>query len=298
MSERVSGGDRSDVASHGACVDAAAPEIYTPCVTYARGPEYEDSGDPQWIEPEIREGGALEPDAYIGWGRWRARIFPPDVNVADSNPLVLGRHGLMVAVDRLFQALSTMPATLPVESTLPPSESPTAKAIVAVFDALEWVHSLHDHLESNVYTTPSAMDPEIGPYVEGLLAARNASHHGLRRVVGFTPVAMSVYKVDGGRWVHSGEYMDRPTVQLRWVRDLPPRSEAKESDRAVLRSSTQIANYSQHLAGRDVRNTFLAARAFFFNSISGLLVPPDALYGPAEHPPPIDPAVVVRSDKK
>lgn len=265
-------------------------------MSYSRGPDYADSGDPEWIEPEIKAGGALEPDFYVGWGRWRARIFPPDDHISDNQPLALGLSGLAIAVTRLFEILGNLPSPLPDETGQNPGETPTVKAIVAVYDALEWVHSLNDHLtRAKTYQFASEIDAELGPYVEGLLAARNASHHGLRRVVGFVPVEMSIYKVHGNRWVHTGGYTDGAAItQLRWVRALPPRPEAGEQDRPVLRYADQIAAYVEHLAGRDVHNTFRAAGAFFFDAVRGRDVDPDTLYGPAHHPPPIDPDVMQR----
>ncbi len=244
----------------------------------------------------MKAGGALEPDLYMGWGRWRARIFPSDDHVSDNQPLALGLSGLAVAVTRLFEILANLPSPLPDENGQNPGGTPTVKAIVAVYDALEWVHSLNDHLTSaNAYRPASEIDAELGPYVEGLLAARNASHHGLRRVVGFVPVEMSIYKVHGNRWIHTGTYTDGSAItQLRWVRALPPRPEPGEQDKPVLRYADQIAAYVEHLAGRDVHNTFRAAGAFFFDAVRGRDADPDTLYGPAHHPPPIDPVVLQR----
>ncbi|MFE4948668.1 hypothetical protein ACFQ9V_01020 [Leifsonia sp. NPDC056665] len=202
-----------------------------------------------------------------------------------------------MAIDRLFRVLGALPATLPDENNLKPSETPTAQAIVAVFDALEWVHSLHDHLRSDGrYGRPSDLDEDLGNYVEGLIGARNASHHGLRRVVGFVPVAMSVYKVEGGRGVHTGSYAEAsPLLQLRWLRFLPQRPEEIHQEKPILRVTDQITAYEEHLAGRDVRNRFTAALAFFFDALEGRRSSPDTLHGPAENPPPIDPAVIRRS---
>lgn len=267
-------------------------------MAYARGPEFDESGDPTWIEPEIQVGGALEGDSYTGWGRWRARIYPPSAHISDSNPLTIGRVGLWTAVNRVSQVLNSLATSLPDEEAMKPSESPTLQAVVAVADALEWVHSLHDHLTyKGEYRRPSELDAELGPYIEGLIGARNASHHGLRRVVGFVTVPMSVYAVKGRRWVHTGTYAETaPSLQLRWIQSLPPRSERRERGKPALRYADQIDAFERNLAGRDVRNTFNASIAFFFSAIAQQTWSPDTLYGPAAAPPPIDPAVLRRSD--
>jgi len=184
------------------------------------------------------------------------------------------------------------------EQPTSPSQDPIVKAIVAAYEALEWVHSLDEHLIlDGKYSRASSLDPVNGPLVEGAIGARNASHHGLRRVIGIVHVARPIYAAIGARWVHQGTYADGESdLQIRWVRDLPMRIEEGAEEVSAIRSTRQLQNFNEHLAGREVRHTFNAIAAFFFHSIMGRSAPPEMFFGPAAHPPPIDPDSVQVSE--
>lgn len=265
----------------------------------AVGPEFGESGDPAWGEAPLRDRGAYsEIDIYTGWGRWKERIYPSDPHAADSNPFALGRFGLQMASMRLHQALRPPEESAGEVDAKDLHHRRTTAAIVAVYDALEWVHSLHDHLiESGRYKRPADVDATYGPYVEGVIGARNASHHGLRRVVGFIDVARPIYAAKGTRWVHTGTYADRdPDRQLRWVETLPVRSETGADKTQALRYASQSSAFEQHLAGREVRNTFAAVNAFYFYALDGKEPPADHFFGPMINLPPIDPQSLKEQD--
>lgn len=246
------------------------------------GPEFLDSGDPEWGEAPLREDGAFSGvDLYVGWGRWRERIYPSGTHPADSDPLALGRTGLRVAFAQLHTALfpGNRADPQPGSATNDLLEATTV-AVQAVYEALEWAHSLHDYLVKNGrYSKPTEINAELGAYVAGALGARNASHHGLRRVVGFVDVPRPIYAARASRWVHTGTYADTAVDrQLRWVKKLPP---------PPLDHAWQEKAYEDHLAGREVRNTFAALLGFFIWVIDGHPVPSGLLYGPGNDWPPI-----------
>lgn len=254
------------------------------------GPEFNESGDPEWIEPEYREGGAFSGDQYSNYGRWRERLFPIGDHAADSNPLHLGRVGLHQAMVRLHDAFSVIGgyAAADVLNRLGGSD-PTVLAIIATYDALEWVHSLDDHLKrTGRYKRATAIDQVHGPYVLGAVGARNASHHGLRRVVGVVDVPRAVYKAEGRRWVHTGTYNTQFTdIQVRWTEFLPLESGGDSPN--PLRYPDQEQAFRDYLAGRDVRNTFNSILTFFSYSLEGSTPDVSLIFGPAVNPPPIDP---------
>lgn len=238
----------------------------------------------------MKPGGAYPGDIYVAPGRWRERLAPPNPSSFDDTPLTVGRSGLASALSRLRGALYPMVA--PGQSrTQQQSDQALLSAVTATYDALEWVHSLDEHLRvSGRYTTALSEDPTCGGFVEGAIGARNASHHGLRRVVGFVDVPSPKYVAEGRRWTHTGEYDSTWSVaQVRWVSQLPLRTEPKETGKSALRWTKQEQSFIEHLAGRDVRNTFNALTAFFFYALDGKPLPSDLFFGPATSPPPIDP---------
>ncbi|GAA1437982.1 hypothetical protein GCM10009616_40640 [Microlunatus lacustris] len=159
------------------------PPDYTP---RAIGPVDPVTGDLTWIAPILRDGGGVQGDHYISSGRVGERIFPSDRNPADWNHYVVGRIGLRHAWQRLWSATARNSFEPPAnEVDDPAGQDPLAQVIVALYEALEWIHSLHEHLHlDGKYSNPSDLDPIAGQTVSGLLGARNASHHGMRRVVG------------------------------------------------------------------------------------------------------------------
>lgn len=151
------------------------------------GPELEDSGDPQWIQPEYAAGGALPGDGYLSYGRWRERIPPTATHPADLNPRTMCRAGLRQALRRLFEAMSLPHST--VAAAGPVDDDPTVRAIIATYDALEWVHTFNEYARAaSLYRNATDLDPVNGSFVEGAIGARNASHHGMRRVIGIVEV--------------------------------------------------------------------------------------------------------------
>lgn len=273
--------------------------------TIVPGPEDLESGDPAWIEPELRSQGALNGDGYSAYGRWKARYYSEDAHLADTHPLTVGLVGLRAAMARLEREVLDMakrwreardaPATIEPEEPGPaptaPNDDPIVRAVVAVYDALEWIHSLDEHLKNaGVYANAADIDPVAGAFVEGAIGARNASHHGLRRVVGAVSVPPSAYVAVGRRWLLDREAAPEPTVvQVRWVNELPRRTEAKHAGKPALRIPQQEAAYADHLAGREVRNTLLTCWGFFLYRIHGEPIPEGMVFTPAAGPPPIDP---------
>ncbi len=247
----------------------------------AVGPEFEESGDPAWIAPQVATGGARPVDLYIARGRWKERAYPPDLSQRTyrrDDPLSLGRTGLDEAVGRLTRLLPLSDG--PEAGSI--STADLACAIAATYDVLEWVHSLNEYLVQieQRYKTASEIDKVHGPFVEGAIGARNAAHHGLRRVVSVVWLGAPIYRVDGYRWVHTGTYTDDVTPSVRWLQKLPG---------PALRFDEQRRNYEAHLSGRDVRGTVLRLHDFFFQTVDGRPAANTNLDNPAYHPAPIDP---------
>lgn len=253
------------------------------------GPEFNDSGDPAWIEPPLAVGYALPGDQYTGYGRWRERIFPTETHLADKNPLTIGRVGLRRALARLDEVLS--PSTQSPENPVTPNEDELVSAMVGLYDSLEWIHSLNEHVvKIGRYRNPSDLHAALGAMVNGAVAARNASHHGLRRVVGIVEVPRAIYQATTNRWVHTGTYdSSRPDLQVRWVEKLPMRSEPGEDQVKALFSAKQERDFTEYLAGREVRHTIRLVFEFFLYTIDGKTAPPNLYFGPATNPPMIDP---------
>lgn len=256
-----------------------------------RGPESPSTGDPEWIEPVLAEGGAINRDRLYAFGRWKARYYPTDKHLADDNPLTMGRVGLRAAMARLGETVSAARQAMadgPVEEPgvdEPVNEDPTVKIIVAVYDALEWIHSLDEHMKrEGKYENATDLDAVLGAYVEGAIGARNASHHGLRRVVGAVRVPPASYVAVRERWVlDEVDGLEASVVQVRWVEKLPLRIEAKEAGKSgALRRPEQEAAYEEHLAGREVLNTLMRCWAFFLHTVVDQPVPPSMLeaWGP------------------
>lgn len=245
------------------------------------GPEYDETGDPQWIESPIHEGGAHPGDRFVTLGRWRERIYPTGIHPADENQHTLCRAGLRQAVRRLFDVLNPTDAK-PAQAGETVNDDATVKAILATYEALEWVHSFWEYMrdEEKLFAAATDIDPLYGPYVEGAVGARNASHHGVRRVVGIVPVEHPIYLLTGRRWIHARQMTSETYLQVRWVESLPGEP---------IRSANQNAAFIEHLAGREVRNTFNAISAFFFYSVRGEAAPYDMLFTPARNPPNTDP---------
>lgn len=272
-----------------------APD-YTPI---AVGPDHPTTGDPLWIEPQHREGGALPGDHYSTRGRWRQPFFPTADHPADSNHRMVGRVGLLRAWDRLYVALSELEKSttgdaVPVAEN--PHNDPVALAIAAAYEGLEWVHSLDEHFQlSGSYANASDLDADAGPVVEAMVGARNASHHGLRRVLGVALVPIVSYVASDKRWElnePSEPLLDALTVprdqrhfaSVRWTSDIPERVEALVKPRdKKLRSQHQRQAFLEHLAGRDVRSTFGVAAGFLLFTVEGKPSPNFAV-NPALHP--------------
>lgn len=243
--------------------------------------EHGETGDPEWIEPEVKVGGALSQDVFLGSGRWRERIAPTGSHPADKNQRQLCLLGLKNAIDRLGEAMSALsqPSTSPAAG---PNTDETVRGTLATYDALEWVHSFDELLRNeHSYKNASNLDPVLGSYVEGAIGARNAFHHGARRVVGIVSVEPVVYLVQGRRWVYAdtpGLGVGNEYLQLRWVAQLPG---------PPIRSTVLNQAFLNHLAARDVRNTFNAIWGFFGFSIVGQSHPTDHFWTSATHPPPL-----------
>ena len=267
------------------------------------GPEDPESGDPLWIEPEYAEGGAHTGDGLIAYGRWKARYFPTDRHLADDHAFTMGRVGLRAAMTRLAEAVGRVREAMADGPVAPPgpdepvNDDPIVQMIVAVYDALEWIHSLDEHLrQDGAYKRATEKDPVIGAFVEGAIGARNASHHGLRRVVGAVRVPASAYVAVRDRWVLDDRHgLEREIVQVRWVEKLPLRTEAKHAGTdSALRIPEQEGAYEQHLAGREVQNTLLTCWVFFRFTVMGEPVPPGIFITPGLYPPNIDPTMLDR----
>lgn len=253
------------------------------------GPDFNDSGDPEWIEPPLAVGYAYPGDQYTGYGRWKERIFPTAAHLADKNPLTIGRVGLRRALSRLDEVLA--PSTQNPGAPVTPNNDELVSAMVGLYNALEWVHSLNEHVsKSGKYSDPSDLHSELGAMVNGVVAARNASHHGLRRVVGIVEVPRAIYQATATRWVHTGTYDEsQPDLQVRWVEKLPMRSEPGEDQTKALYSAKQEKDFIIHLGGREVRHTLRSVFEFFVYTIDGKTAPPGLYFGPASNPPMIDP---------
>jgi hypothetical protein len=244
---------------------------------FPHGPDFEETGDPEWIEPRIAEGFARDGDFYTARSRWKERIYPSASHPAELNPIPLARAGFRSAFQRFLKMAGDLPESLEGEEELEPFESPTVAALVAVQDVLEWTHTLHEIYRVQ-FPRPTDADPVFGPFVTGALGARNAAHHDSRRVVGLVTVAPALYTVNGFRWVHTGTYPEgNEFVSVRWVEDLT----------SSIRLPYQREAYLSHLAGRDVHNTLNGIAGFYLYTVNGAEPPADLLLGPAHHPPPI-----------
>lgn len=134
-----------------------------------------------------------------------------------TDPVPMVRHGYRLTVARWNEVIRTLPADPSIEasSALNPKNSPNALIVIAAHEILEWIHSLHDFLRSRgVYAsglTPSEVDPDLGPYVDGLLGARIALHHQFTPVVGLVATVGSRYVASRDRW----SFMDRASFHRR-----------------------------------------------------------------------------------
>lgn len=220
---------------------------------------------------------------YSAWGRWKERIYPTGQHPADLNQQTMCRAGLRSAYLRFSAIMGELNTTL--DPTQPAQNDATARAIIATYDVLEWVHTFNEYLiAEGKYRTATDIDAVHGPYVQGAIGARNASHHGIRRVVGIVEVPRSSYELQGKRWVYledAGVESEHALVpQVRWVQTLPP---------PPLRFTLQTETFEKYLAGREVWNTFSSIVAFLFYRVDGETPPNDLLFGPAPHAPNIAP---------
>lgn len=266
------------------------------------GPEYGDTGDPAWIRPRLREGGAVSGrDGYLpASGRWRERLYSDESHPADVNPFIVGRVGLRLAVDTLWRVLHSSEGQAEPATHLEADRDPVVLAMVATYEAMEWVHSLDEHLRAEGrYERASDLDPVYGGYVDGVIGARNASHHGLRRVIGVMGVTRPTYAARGPLWVHTGTLNDIEYPSVRWLRTLPSRTEAKYvDDTTPIYSLRQLQEFEKHLSGREVGLTLRAAMGFFYYSLDGEGIPADWTAPSSWHPPPIDPAYLPSEEVK
>ena len=69
------------------------------------GPEYQNTGDPEWIEPVLEHMGAFPMDHYRSSGRWRERIPPTGTHPLDTDIKAVCRIGFEKALGRLNEAL-------------------------------------------------------------------------------------------------------------------------------------------------------------------------------------------------
>jgi len=253
----------------------------------AVGPDYEDTGDPSWIEPQQAVGGMLSGDLFSPYGRWRERIYEP----READPPTsfgIGLMGLVAALERLFAAVVIDAADPATQDSEPVNAGRQRRitAIAAAYDALEWTHSLDELCRrAGKYQRAPDLDPVGGPIVLGAIGARNASHHGLRQVVDIVDVARPLYEATGNRLVRSPRLSESMvTKQVRWVENLPL---------PPLNVPSQESAYLEHLAGREVRNTFILIRNFFFASVLERDDQRAPLFTAASAPPHIDPRSVV-----
>jgi len=243
-----------------------------------------DEGDPAWIRPALKEGGARPNDEFHSYGRLRARLYPPTTHPMRTNPMPMIRHGYRLAIERWNATVADLPEDLAAEEglALDAQTSPSALVVIATHDVLEWVHSMHDFLRaSGVYSdrlTPSEVDSELGPYVDGLLAARIALHHQFTPVVGLVPVESVRYRPEGDRWVLQGLSDSPPRLQVRWSETIPE-----------INSTRQRQAFLEYLAGRHAGDTFEMATHYFWTQMGSPPEVPFVESGPADHPPPIDP---------
>lgn len=217
---------------------------------------------------------ATAPDPFESVDSWREVRPPNDKHPFDVDPTSLGRTGFAVAYQRFEEALEPRGNEEFKTSRPDVLKWITAQATFAVYEALEWTHSLHDTLRStsgNGYDEdvwPSQRDPELGPLVEGALGARNAIHHGLRRVVGY--IVQPLPLVDG--------VAPHPATvrHLRWVEEVPiPTRDGKPVQRG--KDARRFADaFNDHVRGLDVRNTLRAINAYFARAIDGTVPSEDA----------------------
>lgn len=225
----------------------------------------EESSDPLRLSPVPGVGGGAFPgDFFTGRGRYRDRIYPPDDRTYEADTeLGRGEHGLHLAIVRAEKA-ADFEGVRSIDEARPSHEH---AAQVATYEVLEWAHSLHDYYrERETYEDPTALHSDIGSFVEATMGARNASHHGLRRVVGIAATSQPIYvATEMGDWKHTGRYTEPNRPSLRWRRELPP---------PALQSQRLQKLYTNFLAGTDVRLTFRMLARFFFYVVPGKDLPP------------------------
>lgn len=222
------------------------------------------SDPPRIIPAEGVGGGAFPGDFFMGRGRYRDRIYPPeDRTYSGDTEVSRGEQGLHLAITRAQEA-AQFEGIQSIDGARPSHEH---AAQVATYEVLEWAHSLHEYYQRlGTYEDPVELHPDVGSFVEAAIAARNASHHGLRRVVGIAAVSLPIYlATEVGDWKHTGQFTEASHPSLRWRRELPP---------PPLRSARLQALYADLLAGTDVRLAFRMLARFFFYLAPGREMPP------------------------
>lgn len=69
------------------------------------GPEYSDTGDPQWIDVPLVDRGAFNNvDFFLPYGRWRERLYNSTARPLSAREVAL--HGLFDALQRAIKAIS------------------------------------------------------------------------------------------------------------------------------------------------------------------------------------------------
>lgn len=233
------------------------------------GPLDPCTGDPLWVEPGVADGFAQEGDLLALPGR-REQVLEPDA-ARSINNLAMGRRGQFRASDALGAALERANAD---GISSEERDGALVDAAIATVEFLDWTHALDEyHREQKTYRKASEVHAELGPYVEGAIGARNAAHHGIRTVVGFTTVGPSIYLASRGRWMLQPNTDAAPTqglpsfITLRWRRHLPAHP-LMPAGRAI-RSPEQIVAFEHNLGGRDVRNTVNLVLSFFNWAVHG-----------------------------
>ncbi|MHA7306746.1 hypothetical protein ACX80E_16135 [Arthrobacter sp. TMN-49] len=248
----------------------------------SEGPENED-GDPIWIRPAQEEMGAFPGDHYISYGRRNARIYPQTGHPVGKNPLPMVRHGYRLAIARWNEATEGLPdGGREEEATeLSKDDLPMALTLIATHDVLEWVASMHDFLRAQglykTKLTPSMLDPELGPFVDGILGARHALHHAFAPVLGLVTVSATEYVAQNDRWELVGISSEHSRVRPRWAETIPE-----------IEAKRQRQCFIDHLAGRDVAESFTMTTHYFWKHM-GSPMEPYVGSGPADYPPPIQP---------
>ncbi|MCW3494552.1 hypothetical protein [Microbacterium sp. SSM24] len=194
------------------------------------------------------------------------------------------RQGYRLAIARWNDVMKDLPPDLTVEASgmVDPRESPTALTLIATHDVLEWIHSMDDYLkERGTYKgarDAAEVDPELGPYIDGMLGARAAIHHLFTPVVGLARTTGPRYLAVRDRWELIGTTSELRKLHPRWVSDIPK-----------IRNKRQRDAFLSHLAGRAVGNTFQMATHYFWTQMGTPPAEPFVASGPADHPPPIVP---------